>query len=227
MQKALGQLKSIQEGHSSLEAEIDKVERELSNIPLKLPPLAPQSKEEIDLQENLTKAKEDEEEELKSHPKIEVNRNQSQSTCIFSTNLFLEKDQLISHVENNVQELCETMKQSPLSISECSILFQSIIDTILSLDCSKIYESNLGKHLKELSNTVDDRRPTGVQYEKVYQMVTQGIEKIRRKLMDGFFSCRIIKPVKVKPRFKKIQKIRPGFEKLEKVQTRENSLQEV
>lgn len=124
-------------------------------------------------------------------------------------------------MENNVQELCETIKKTPLSIQECTILFHSIFDTILSLDCGKIYESNLGKHLKELCNAVDDRRATSVQYEKIYQIVTQGVEKIRKKLVEGFFSYKNIKIPKTKIHFKKIQKLKQRQERT----TREHSLQ--
>lgn len=61
------------------------------------------------------------------------------------------------------------------------------------MDNCKIFESNLGKFLKDMLMIVEKKIKEDVHYERIYNILNVGIGKIRKKLIEGFFSFGKIK----------------------------------
>lgn len=95
-------------------------------------------------------------------------------------------------------------------MSEYGILFQSIFETILGLDSYKIYDSNLGRFFKQLMTFVESKIEEDVHYERIYTILEMGVQKIRKKLIEEFFSYGRLKVEKscIAKRNKKINKIK-------------------
>ncbi len=98
------------------------------------------------------------------------------------------KDPLILQLEKNLIDLGDKLESFEFTFKEDAILFQSILDTTQELDNSKVYNSNIGKYLKNLLFIAESKCKESSDFERIYHILDSGINKLRKKLMNGFFN---------------------------------------
>lgn len=155
---------------------------------------------------------EEEDVEIPCFLAIEAKRTHSNSTHVSSVNKSQEANPLITEIENNLLDIHQAMGQQDVTFQEFGILFQSIFDNILNIEAVKIFESNIGKILQGILIELDQKRSDDVHFQRLYYLLNMGIGKIRKKLLDGFFSFK--KELKAEnefPRMKKINKIQKCY----------------
>lgn len=78
----------------------------------------------------------------------------------------------------------------------------------------------MGKFLKEIMSIVEERIKEDVHFERIFNILKIGINKIRKKLVEGFFSfskIKIDKTNRIPKRIKKIQKLKKSVSANSKV----------
>ncbi len=80
-----------------------------------------------------------------------------------------------------------------------SILFQSIFAIILELDEQVLYNSRIGVYLKQILFDLEEKKKLNWKFNRLKHQLKAGINKIRVKLTDNFFTIKKTETIFKKP----------------------------
>lgn len=154
-------------------------------------------------------------------PLLEFDRNDT--SC---TNLSEFKNNDFKDFEIKLEYLCRDFNTYDLTSKEDINKFEEIINEILNMDIISIYNSNIGKYLNLLFYKVQIIFKENSDFDKIFSILKSSIEKLKIKILTGFYKTETSNIFNFPKKVKKIQKIKKVKKKKNKKPSKEKSIRE-